>query len=184
MNIAKDCVVTLNYVLRDDEGNEIDTTEGVEPLEYIHGQNNLISGLERELEGKKAGDELTNILILPADAYGEYIPELAVEVERKNFPDDVELEEGMQFEAEGPHGVQIVTVTKIDGDKITVDGNHPLAGKNLHFDIKILSVREATDEEKKQGLKHSCGCDCGCGCEDDDCDDGCGCGGHDGCGCH
>ena len=173
MNIAKDYVVALDYVLRDDEGNEIDTTEGIEPLEYIHGQNNLIPGLERELEGKKAGDELKDILVLPADAYGEYLPELAVEVERKNFPEDVELEEGMQFEAEGPNGVQIVTVTKIDG-----------AGKNLHFDVKILTVREATDEEKKHGLKHSCGCGCGCDCEEDDCDDGCGCGGHNGCGCH
>lgn len=184
MIIAKDCVVAFDYVLKDNEGNELDTTEGAEPLEYIHGGNNLIAGLEKELEGKTAGDELKNLVVAPTEAYGEYNPALAAEVERKNFPDDIEIEEGMQFEAEGPGGIQVVTVTKIDGDTITVDGNHPLAGKTLHFDVKILSVREATEEEKKHGLRGSCGCGCGCGCESDDCDDTCGCGGHDGCGCH
>lgn len=179
MNIAKDTVVAFDYTLKDDNGEVLDTTEGAEPLEYIHGRNNLISGLEKELEGKTPGDELKDIVIPPAEAYGEYIPSLAAEVERANFPEDVEIEVDMQFGAEGPHGTQVVTVTKIDGDKITVDGNHPLAGKTLHFDVKILAVREATEEEKAKGLDNGCGC----GCDHDDCGDDCGCG-HGHCGCH
>ena len=94
MNIAKDTVVAFDYTLKDDNGEVLDTTEGAEPLEYIHGRNNLISGLEKELEGKNPGDELKDIVIPPAEAYGEYIPSLAAEVERANFPEDVEIECG------------------------------------------------------------------------------------------
>lgn len=183
MTISKDCLVSFDYTLRDEDGVILDTTEGEEPMEYIHGRDDLIAGLERALEGKKAGDEIRDIVVLPQDAYGEYLPALAVELDRSSFPGDVEIEEDMQFEAEGPDGAQVVTVTKISGDKITVDGNHPLAGKTLRFDVKILAVREATEEEKARGLDR--GCCCGRdGCGEDDSHDGCCCGhehGHCGC---
>lgn len=179
MNISKDCVVSFDYTLKDDNGVVLDTTEGDEPMEYIHGRNELISGLERALEGKEAGIELQDIVVQPEDAYGEYLPQLATEVERSSFPEGIEIEEDMQFEAEGPDGIQIVTVTKVNGDKITVDGNHPLAGKTLRFDVKILSVREATEEEIARGLARHCGC----GCDHDACgDDCCGSHGHGNCG--
>ena len=179
MTISKDCVVNIEYTLTDDQNEVLDSSEGMGPLEYLHGRNNLIPGLERELEGKKAGDAL-KVSIAPADAYGEYLDELVVEVDRGQFPDDVEIVEGMQFEAAGPEGSRVVTVTEISGDKVKVDANHPLAGETLNFDVKVVSVREATEDEKANGLKSECGCGCGGDC-DDDCDsDGCG---SDGCGC-
>jgi len=180
MTIAKDKVVSIEYTLTDDQNEVLDSSEGMGPLEYLHGHNNLIPGLEKELEGKKAGDTL-KATIAPADAYGEFQDELVVEVDRSQFPDDVEITEGMQFEAGSPEGSRVVTVTKINDSKVTVDANHPLAGETLHFDVKVVSVREATDDEKANGLKGSCGCGCGDDCEGD-CDDegcesgGCGCG--------
>ena len=178
MNVSKDRVVTFHYTLRGDDGAVLDTTEGDEPMEYIHGKGELIAGLERALEGAEPGTALAGIVVEPADGYGEYYPSLITEVGRDSFPDDVEIEVDMQFEAVGPDGVQIVTVTKVEGDTITVDGNHPLAGKTLHFDVKVLAVREATEEEKAHGLAHSCGC----GCDHNGCDDCCGGHGHGQCG--
>lgn len=166
MTIAKDCTVAFDYTLKDENGIVLDTTDGAEPLEYIHGRDGLIAGLEKALEGKEAGAELKDIVIQPADAYGEYLPQLVAEVERSSFPEGIEIEKDMQFEAEGPDGIQIVTVTKVSGDKITVDGNHPLAGKTLHFDVRILAVREATEEDfARQCCSHG-GCRSG-GCADD-----------------
>ncbi|MCD1654336.1 peptidylprolyl isomerase [Treponema zuelzerae] len=181
MTISKDSVVSIEYTLTDAENEVLDSSEGMGPLEYLHGHNNLIPGLERQLEGKKAGDSL-KATVAPADAYGERADDLVVQVERSQFPDDVEITEGMQFEAGGPDGSRIVTVTAIDGDKITVDANHPLAGETLHFDVKVLSVREATDDEKANGLDQGCGCGCGDDCGDDCGEEGCGCG-SGGCGC-
>ena len=173
MNVSKGRVVTFDYTLKDDGGVVLDSTEGDEPMEYMHGRGDLIAGLERALEGKEAGAFLQDIVVEPADGYGDYYPQLVAEVERDSFPDDCEIEVDMQFEADGPDGARIVTVTKIDGDTITVDGNHPLAGKTLRFDVKVLNVREATEEEKARGLARSCGCGCGhddCG-HDSACDD-------------
>jgi FKBP-type peptidyl-prolyl cis-trans isomerase SlyD len=183
MTIAKDSVVSIEYTLTDDQNEVLDSSEGMGPLEYLHGHNNLIPGLEKELEGKNVGDSFKAV-IKPADAYGEVQKELVVEVERSQFPDDVEITVGMQFEAGGPDGSRIVTVTEVKDDKITVDANHPLAGETLHFDVKIVSIREATEQEKAEGLDTGCGCGCGddCDCDDDDCgheghgDCGCGCG--------
>lgn len=190
MTITKDSVVSIEYTLTDDENEVLDSSEGTGPLEYLHGHSNLIPGLEKQLEGKKAGDAF-KATVAPAEAYGEYQDRLVVEVERSQFPDDVEISEGMQFEAGGPEGSQIVTVTAVTDSKVTVDANHALAGETLHFDVKVVSVREATEDEKAHGLESAgCGCGCGggecgddCGCDcDDDCDDdgcssgGCGCG--------
>lgn len=185
MTITKDSVVNIEYTLTDDDNEVLDASAEMGPLEYLHGNGNLIPGLEKELEGKKAGDAF-KATVKPEDAYGVYHKELVVEVERNQFPDDVAIEVGMQFEAGGPNGSQVVTVTDVSDAKVTVDANHPLAGETLHFDVKVVSVREPTDEEKANGLKSACGCGCGhddgcgddCDCEDDEC--GCGSGG---CGC-
>lgn len=182
MTITKDSVVSIEYTLTDANNEVLDSSQGAGPLEYLHGNQNLIPGLEKELEGKKAGD-VVKAVVPPADAYGDYQEELVVEVERAQFPEDVEITEGMQFEAGGPGGSRIVTVTGVNGDKVTIDANHPLAGETLHFDVKIVAVREATEDEKANGLSSGgCGCGCGDDCGDDcDCDDDCGSGG---CGCH
>jgi len=183
MTITTDSVVSIEYTLTDDGNEVLDSSEGAGPLEYLHGHNNLIPGLEKEMEGKKAGDTF-KATIAPEQAYGVYHDELVVEVERSQFPDDVEITEGMQFEAGGPDGSRVVTVTAVNAAKVTVDANHPLAGETLHFDVKVVSVREATEEEKADGLQSGCGCGCGgddcgddCGCDDEGCGSGgCGCG--------
>lgn len=187
MTISKDSVVSIEYTLTDDGNEIIDSSEGMGPLEYLHGKNNLIPGLEKELEGKKAGDTF-KVTIAPADAYGERHDDLVVEVERSQFPEDAEITEGMQFEAGGPEGSRVVTVTGVNENKVTVDANHPLAGETLHFDVKVISVRESTEEEKASGLESECGCDdddCGCGEDNEGCSSGgCGSGGCGGCGGH
>lgn len=184
MTISKDSVVSIEYTLTDDQKEVLDSSDGMGPLEYLHGHSNLIPGLEKELEGKKAGDAF-KVSIKPEEAYGVYHDELVVQVDKNQFPDDAEIEVGMQFEAGGPNGSQVVTVTKVEDDKITVDANHPLAGENLHFDVKVISVRESTEEERANGLDQGCGCGCGhdhgecgddCDCEEESGSCGCGCG--------
>ena len=124
------------------------------PLVYLHGAGNIIIGLERALEGKQAGDEL-NVAIEPEDAYGEYSAELVATLDRAMFEGVDQLEVGMQFHASGPDGsMQIVTIRDIDGDDVTVDGNHPLAGQRLNFQVKVVKVRDASDEEIAHGHIH------------------------------
>ncbi len=179
MEIKKDSVVAIDYTLKNDKGDVIDTSKDMGPLEYIHGYGNLIPGLEKELEGKKAGDKLT-VSIKPEDAYGEVSEELIIEVPRANFEVDAPIEVGMQFEA----GPRIVTVTKVEGDTITIDGNHELAGQTLHFEVSIDAVREASKDEIQEMLSPSGGCGCGSsgsdgGCAPSDCSScGGGCGSH------
>lgn len=186
MTIAKDKVVAIEYTLTDDEKQTLDSSDGVGPLEYLHGHDDIISGLEVALEGKKAGDTLT-VVVEPKDAYGDYHDELKVQVEKDRFQSEDPIEVGMQFEAESEDGRRVVVVTAVDADTVTIDANHPLAGVTLHFDVKIDSVRDATAEELEGGLHGGCSCggDCDCG---DECDcggeeDGCSCGGHSGGGC-
>ena len=177
MTVTKDSVVGIEYTLTDDNKQTLDSSAGAGPLEYLHGHNNIIPGLEKELEGKSVGDEFS-ATVAPADAYGERMDNLVVEVNRSQFPEDVEVTAGMQFEAGDANGSRIVTVTAVNGDSVTVDANHPLAGETLHFAVKVVSIREATGEEKTKGFldSHSCGDDCDCG---DDCGSGgCGCGNH------
>jgi FKBP-type peptidyl-prolyl cis-trans isomerase SlyD len=180
MVVEKDRVVTIEYSLKDDGGNLIDSSEGSEPLVYLHGNGNLIPGLEKELAGKNAGDKLSCV-IAAADAYGERDDSLVFKVAKSEF-DGADVEIGMQFEAQGEEGAQVVTVIAVEGDEVTIDANHPLAGENLHFDVKVVEVREATKEEIEHGHVHG-GCSCGeCG---DECEDeGCGCGDEGCCGSH
>ena len=154
MNIANDCVVAFHYTLTDDNGVELDSSQGGEPLAYLHGHGGIIPGLERELEGKVAGDAL-NVTVQPADAYGEVNPELVQAVPRDAFQGVDQIEVGMQFQAQGAGGqVQLVVVKAVDDENVTVDANHPLAGQTLHFDVNIADVREASAEEIEHGHVH------------------------------
>jgi len=178
MTITKNKIVSFDYALRD-TNNEVLDISGSDPMVYLHGHENIISGLENALEGKKVGDSF-KVLIPAAEAYGEWNDKLSTTVPRSSFDGVKELAEGMQFEARFPNGNQIVTVTKITENEITVDGNHPLAGMDLNFDIVIREIRDATEEEIAHGhLHHGHGnCD-SChpddGCHSDDCceNDGC-----------
>lgn len=155
MNIAKDNVGIIEYVLTDTDGEEIDASNG-NPLAYLHGHSNLIPGLEAELEGKTVGDKF-KATIPAADAYGERIEALVQTVPNSMFQGVEELEIGMRFEAQSEQGMHSVEVTHIDGDDVTVDGNHPLAGMELTFDVEIIGVRAATDEEIEHGHAHGDG---------------------------
>ncbi|HJH08621.1 MAG TPA: peptidylprolyl isomerase [Psychrobacter pasteurii] len=153
--IAKDTAVRFNYILKDESGNVIDQSQG-EPLAYLHGHNNIIPGLEKELEGKSAGDSLTAV-IEPADAYGEYQEQAVQQVPRANFQGVDNIQPGMQFQSEAEGQVMLVTVTDVNEDTVTVDANHPLAGKKLSFDVEIVEVRAATEDELNHGHVHGVG---------------------------
>jgi len=175
MVIEKDTLVAIHYTLKDKDGEILDSSQGSDPLEYVHGYGNLIPGLEKELNGKKAGDNLS-ISIEPAEAYGEYSDELVVTIPRSNFETDAHIEVGMQFETGSGSMSRIVRVTQIDGDDITIDANHELAGKTLFFDVTVDTVRKAAPEEISEAGQGSCGCGCsGGGCSSGGCG-GCGCG--------
>ncbi len=182
MKVEKNKFVTINYTLKDDDGNVIDSSVGKEPLPYIHGNNYLLKKLEDQIEGLEPGAKFSTVLE-PADGYGERDESMVAKVPRKNFDTSAPIEVGMQFQADTPYGPQIVTVTQIDDDNITVDANHELAGVRLHFDVEIISVRDATADEIDQLNNCSCGGNCGgdcggnCGGCGGDCDGGCeGCG--------
>lgn len=156
MTIQDNCVVAIDYTLKDKSGNTLDSSEGKEPLHYLHGKKNIIPGLEKELVGKKEADELT-VVIAPEDGYGERQEALITEVPKQELSQVPNLEVGVQLQAQTPEGVQIFTVTAIGDDSVTLDGNHPLAGKELHFQVTVKSVREATEEELAHGHVHGPG---------------------------
>jgi FKBP-type peptidyl-prolyl cis-trans isomerase SlyD len=153
MHVAKHKVVSINYTLKDDAGAVLDSSTGGDPLAYIHGIGNLVPGLERELEGKQAGDKL-KVSIAAQDGYGERDAELVQQVPKRMFDGANAIEPGMRFHAMGEGGVRVVTVTRVVGDMVTVDGNHPLAGQTLHFDVEVMAVRDATREELDHGHVH------------------------------
>ena len=154
MLIVANKAVSIDYTLTNDAGEVIDSSAGGAPLVYLHGAGNIIVGLEKALEGKRAGDEL-KVSIEPQDAYGEFSPELVAVLGREMFEGVDELEVGMQFHASGPDGsMQIVTIRDLDGDEVTVDGNHPLAGQRLTFEVKVVDVRDAHAEEIAHGHVH------------------------------
>ncbi|MGF6332624.1 FKBP-type peptidyl-prolyl cis-trans isomerase SlyD [Pseudomonas sp. BS3782 TE3695] len=154
MLIAANKAVSIDYTLTNDAGEVIDSSAGGAPLVYLQGAGNIIPGLEKALEGKAVGDEV-NVTVEPEDAYGEYSAELVNTLDRKNFEGVDELEVGMQFHASAPDGqMQIVTIRDLDGDDVTVDGNHPLAGQRLTFQVKIVDIRDASQEEIAHGHVH------------------------------
>lgn len=151
MKISKHSIVSIHYELTNDSGETLDSSEGQDPLTYLHGTGSLIPGLERELEGKQVGDDLTAV-ITPADGYGEQDDTLIRDIPRSAFGDVDDLSPGMQFQGGGEgEAPQVFTITKITGDQVTVDGNHPLAGMTLKFDVSIESIRDATSEELDHG---------------------------------
>ncbi len=156
MQIAQDAVVCIHYTLTNDKGETLDSSAGGEPLAYLHGNGNLIPGLENALTGKQAGDKLT-VKVAPADGYGEYDKALVQRVPRRSFRGIADVRVGMQFQVQSDGGARTVTVTHIAGDMVTVDGNHALAGQNLNFEIEVTEVRTASEEELAHGHVHGPG---------------------------
>jgi len=156
MSITRDQVVSIHYTLKNDAGEVLDHSADGEPLTYLHGHGNLIPGLERELAGKNAGDRL-QVTIAPADAYGEYDPQLVQRVARRSLKGLADIRIGMRLQAQSGHGARAVTVTQIAGDMVTLDGNHPLAGNTLHFEVEVAEVRAATEAELSHGHVHGPG---------------------------
>lgn len=147
-------VVTLHYVLRDDDGTELDNSAGGEPLRYLHGAGNIFPGLEQGLLGCSLGDR-RKISVAPEDGFGEHDPDGVQRVPRDTFPAETRLAVGLEFEAEGPDGDPILgRVIELDDDEVTIDLNHPLAGVSLHFDVTVAEIRDATAEELEHGHPH------------------------------
>jgi FKBP-type peptidyl-prolyl cis-trans isomerase SlyD len=158
MNIAANSVVAFHYTLTNSKGEMVDTSREGEPLPYLHGASNIVPGLEQALEGKTVGDKL-QVEVPPQLGYGEYMDEMVQQVPREMFAGMDTLEVGMQFHAEGQSGQQhVVTVTGVADDTVTVDGNHDLAGETLNFDVEIMEVREATEDELTHGHVHGPSC--------------------------
>ncbi|WP_420820267.1 FKBP-type peptidyl-prolyl cis-trans isomerase [Seongchinamella sediminis] len=154
MLIGDKVVVTIHYKLTDNSGEVIDSSEGAEPLAYLHGAGNIIPGLENALVGKAAGASL-QVAVTPEEGYGEVHPQLIETVPRAAFQGIEQIEPGMAFEAQGSDGqARRIVVKEVNGDEIIIDGNHPLAGVDLNFDVEVVSVREASDEEIAHGHVH------------------------------
>ena len=156
MKIAENSVASFHYTLTDSTGKVLDSSEGQDPLSYLHGAGNIIPGLEEALEGKAVGDKL-NVAVNAAQAYGLRDDSLVQELPTTMFSGIEQIEVGMEFHAETEQGLQVVTVTHVEGDQVTIDGNHPLAGVDLNFDVEITEVRAATEEELNHGHAHGAG---------------------------
>jgi FKBP-type peptidyl-prolyl cis-trans isomerase SlyD len=156
MAIAQNDVVSIHYTLRSDSDQVLDSSTGAEPLAYLHGHGNLIPGLERQLTGCNVGDRLT-LKVAPAEGYGEYDRALVQQVPRRALKGIGDLRVGMRLQAATEQGPRVVTVTRIAGDLVTLDGNHPLAGQNLNFEVEITAIRPATEEELAHGHVHGAG---------------------------
>lgn len=157
MQVADNMAVSIHYTLTNDDGEVLDSSIGDEALVYLHGKGNIISGLEKALHGKVVGDKF-NVRIAPEDAYGELLEEMIQVISRDMFEGIDNIEVGMQFHADVSSGSGVVTVVNIEDDDITIDGNHPLAGHALTFDVEVIDVRAATEEEAAHGHIHGAGC--------------------------
>jgi FKBP-type peptidyl-prolyl cis-trans isomerase SlyD len=179
LKIVDELYIGMEYELRLDDNDVVDSSDGHGPLGFIQGRGQIIPGLEKALHGLAVGDE-KHVVVAPEEGYGEFDSDLFETLPRDAFDPSIELEEGMGFRMRTNDGqVVIAYIDSVSDDEVVVNLNHPLAGETLHFDVKIVEVREATPEELEGGCDScsSCGGDC---CEDGDCDDeGCGCG----CGC-
>ena len=153
MKVEKNKVVEIDYTLKDDNGQVLDSSQGREPLSYIQGVGNLIPGVENALEGKSSGERI-EITVPPETGYGVRDDSLLLTIERDKFAEVEDLKEGLRFRMDTPDGPMIFTVVKVSEAEVLVDGNHPLAGMTLNFDITIQSVRDATTEELDHGHVH------------------------------
>jgi FKBP-type peptidyl-prolyl cis-trans isomerase SlyD len=155
--VADGTVVTMHYTLKDSEGTVLDTSSGAEPLAYLHGADNIVPGLERELAGKSVGEKV-NAVVPPELGYGERHSDGVQKISRDAFPEDAQLAAGMQVVAQGPNGQAFpLWIVAADDEHVTVDANHPLAGTTLHFEVEITALRAATTEEKEHGHPHGPG---------------------------
>jgi FKBP-type peptidyl-prolyl cis-trans isomerase SlyD len=151
--VQKDKVVSMEYTLHVDN-EEIDSSKGQDPLQFLVGHGNIISGLEREMMGMKVG-ESKDVVIQPADAYGEFDEEAFVDVPRTAFPQDIPVEEGAELTVRDDAGQsRYARIDTINGDNVTLNFNHPLAGDELHFNVKVVGLREPTSEELEHGHVH------------------------------
>ncbi len=183
MKIEKDKVVSIEYTLKDKDGNLLDSSEKTGPLEYLQGHQNLIPGLEKQLEGKNPGDKFSAV-VEPAEAYGEYDPKLVTKVSRDQFDPSIKIQVGMTFQAESNAGPVIVHVTEVTDENITVDANHELAGLTLYFDVEVKDVYDASPEQIEAGSLYTGGCGGGCSSCGGGCGDSCGSGDCSCGGCH
>jgi FKBP-type peptidyl-prolyl cis-trans isomerase SlyD len=156
MQIANDSVVSIDYELKNDAGEVLDASAEGSPLVYLHGHRNLISGLEQALEGKTTGESL-EVRIAPADAYGEVNESLRQSVPKDRFQGVEQLEVGMQFQASTDKGPISVRIVAVEEELVTVDGNHPLAGEHLNFNVTVRDVRAAEESEIAHGHVHGKG---------------------------
>ncbi|MBX3463326.1 MAG: peptidylprolyl isomerase [Planctomycetes bacterium] len=155
--IADGHVVTIHYRLTLDDGSIADESFGGDPLVYLHGAQNIVPGLERQLAGRKIGDSC-EVTVPPGEGYGEYDPAAEQTVPKTAFPPNVELQVGMSFQTRGRNGRPMpVWIRKLAGDDVVVTANHPMAGQQLNFKVEVLDVRRATAEEKKHGHAHGPG---------------------------
>ncbi len=150
MEIADGRVATIHYTLSDNDGHVIDKSAPQKPLGYLHAAGNIVPGLEKALDRKQVGERL-KADVTPAQGYGPRHHAMVQEVPRSAFPNIDAVKPGMQFEARTERGPLLVTVTNIGDEQVTVDGNHPLAGQTLHFEVEVADVREATEQESNQG---------------------------------
>ncbi|TQV65487.1 MAG: peptidylprolyl isomerase [Halothiobacillaceae bacterium] len=153
MHIRENTVVLIDYRLTNDAEELIDSSDEHGPLGYIHGHGNIIPGLEQALEGRAVGDNF-KASIEPSMAYGEKNPALTQTLPSSMFGGVDQIAVGMQFHAQTDHGVEVVTVTSVEAEQVTIDGNHPLAGQTLHFEVTVREVREAQAEEIEHGHVH------------------------------
>jgi FKBP-type peptidyl-prolyl cis-trans isomerase SlyD len=153
MTIGPKTVVSIDYTLKDDAGEVIDSSSGREPLAYLHGVGNLVPGLEKALDGRAAGDDV-KVTLAPADGYGARDESLVRNLPLRKIADK-KPQVGRRYRAQLEDGQAVVLVTSLKGDYATVDANHPLAGMTLHFEVKVVSIREATTEELTHGHVHS-----------------------------
>ena len=154
MQIETNKVVSIDYTLKDDDGNVLDSSQNSEPLSFIYGNGSIIPGLEKALDGKDTGDEIS-VTVEPEEGYGQYDDSLIIQVTKDKFQDPDNVQEGMQVQAQSQDGhMQILTVKSVDGEQVTLDANHPLAGQRLSFDVAVADVREPSQEEIDQGHVH------------------------------
>lgn len=163
MKIDDKTYVAIDYKLTLASGEEVDSSPAGEPLAFVTGSGQIIPGLERALMGMAVGDRST-IVVEPEEGYGTVDEEMFQELPRDQFPDDCEIEAGMTFHAQGPHGPFMLSVARVnDNDTVTVDLNHPLAGEQLHFAVTVVEVRAPNAAELAELEAEASGCGCGCG---------------------
>lgn len=153
MQITKHKIVTIDYTLSNGKGTVLNSSDGNEPFTFIQGVGSIIPGLENALEGRSTGD-VFNVQITPEEGYGPRNESLMQVVSKDLFEEVKEIQVGMQFEAQTNSGKQLLTITQIEGSDVTIDGNHPLAGETLNFDVTVREVRDATSEEIGHGHAH------------------------------